>query len=324
MSKRALVTGITGQDGSYMADLLLEKGYEVYGLVRRSASPNHWRIKHLEGKIKLINGDLTDQSSLDNAVKESAPDEIYNLGAQSFVKYSFESPASTVDIDGVGVLRLLESYRRYAPEARFYQASTSEMYGKTQETPQRETTRFYPRSPYGCAKAMAHYLCVNYREAYQLHISCGILFNHESPRRGEEFVTRKITKGIANFKRTGQKICLGNLNASRDWSYAPELMEGVWLMLQQDKGADFVLGSGTTHTVKEWLEKTCEVAGVDFFDAFTQSPTMERQSEVDYLKADPSHAEKILGWKTKVSFSELVETMYKADYETESRNTLSV
>ena len=313
MSKRVLITGITGMDGSHLADLLLDKGYEVFGLVRRSASPNHWRINHILDKVKLINGDLTDQSSLDNAIQESAPDEIYNLGAQSFVKYSFESPLSTVEIDGLAVLKLLESYKRYAPKARFYQASTSEMYGKIQETPQKETTRFYPRSPYGCAKVMAHHLCVNYREAYKLHISCGILFNHESPRRGEEFVTRKITKGIAEFKKTGKKLSLGNLNASRDWGHSLDFMDGAWRMLQQESGGDYVLATGETHTVKEWLEETCKAAGVDFWDCYTQNPTMERQSEVDYLKGDYSKAKKDLGWEPKVRFTELVKEMYEAD-----------
>ena len=313
MSKRALITGISGMDGSHLADMLLEKGYEVYGLVRRSASSNLWRIAHILDRIHLIGGDLTDQSSLDNAVKESDPNEIYNLGAQSFVKYSFESPISTVDIDGVGVLRLLESYRRYAPEARFYQASTSEMFGKIQETPQKETTKFYPRSPYGCAKVMAHHQCVNYREAYKLHISCGILFNHESPRRGEEFVTRKITKGIAEYKATGKKISLGNLNASRDWGHAREFMLGAWLMLQQDKPEDYILATGETHTVKEWLEAACEAGGVDFWDVYMQNPAFERQSEVDYLKGDYSKAQKVLGWEPKIKFKELVKEMVDAD-----------
>ena len=315
MSKRALITGISGMDGSHLADMLLEKGYEVYGLVRRSASSNLWRIAHILDRIHLIGGDLTDQSSLDNAVKESDPNEIYNLGAQSFVKYSFESPISTVDIDGVGVLRLLESYRRYAPEARFYQASTSEMFGKIQETPQKETTKFYPRSPYGCAKVMAHHQCVNYREAYKLHISCGILFNHESPRRGEEFVTRKITKGIADYKKTGKKIVLGNLNASRDWMHAREAMEGAFLMLQQETPDDYVLASGETHTVKEWLEEACLSADVEFWNAFEQNVVFNRQSEVDYLRGDYSKANKVLGWKPKIGFKELVAEMVQSDLE---------
>jgi len=315
MSKRALVTGYTGQDGSYMADLLLSKGYEVHGLVRRSASPNHWRIKHLEGKVNIVYGDLNDQSSLDNAIRTIKPDEVYNLGAQSFVQYSFQAPLATIEASGVGVIKLLEAVKNNHKEARIFQASTSEMFGKVRETPQKETTHFYPRSPYGCAKAMAHYACVNYREAYGMHISCGIMFNHESPRRGEEFVTRKITKGIAEFKKSGKKLSLGNLNASRDWSYAPELMEAAWLMLQRQDPGEFVLGSGETHTVKQWLEKTCEVAGVDFWNVFEQSPTFQRQAEVDYLKADPTHAASVLGWRTKTSFPEIVEIMYKADYD---------
>lgn len=314
MQKVALILGVTGMDGSHMADLLLSKDYKVYGLVRRSASSDLWRIKHILNRIELIPGDLTDQASLDNALRLTAPDEIYNLAAQSYVQYSFKAPTTTCDITGMGVLRLLESLRLYAPNARFFQASTSEMFGKIQETPQRETTRFYPRSPYGAAKAFAHYATVNYREAYKLHASCAIMFNHESPRRGEEFVTRKITKGIADFKVTGKKISLGNLNASRDWSFAPELMEAAWLMLQQDTPGDYVLGSGVTYTVKQWLEKTCEIADVDFFEAYTQNPTMERQSEVDYLKADPSLAKKVLGWETKTTFDQLIKIMYDEDY----------
>lgn len=314
MQKVALILGVTGMDGSHMADLLLSKDYKVYGLVRRSASSDLWRIKHILNRIELIPGDLTDQASLDNALRLTAPDEIYNLAAQSYVQYSFKAPTTTCDITGMGVLRLLESLRLYAPNARFFQASTSEMFGKIQETPQRETTRFYPRSPYGAAKAFAHYATVNYREAYKLHASCAIMFNHESPRRGEEFVTRKITKGIADFKVTGKKISLGNLNASRDWSFAPELMEAAWLMLQQDTPGDYVLGSGVTYTVKQWLEKTCEIANVDFFEAYTQNPTMERQSEVDYLKADPSLAKKVLGWETKTTFDQLIKIMYDEDY----------
>lgn|SRR3990167_3357311 len=313
MSKKAFITGISGQDGSYLSELLIEKGYSVHGLIRRSANQNLWRINHILDDIKLHNGDLTDQSSLDNILRENKFDEIYNLAAQSFVKYSFESPLSTVEIDGIGVLKLLESFRHYAPEAHFYQASTSEMFGKTQETPQKETTRFYPRSPYGCAKAMAHYLCVNYREAYNLHISCGILFNHESPRRGEEFVTRKITKGIAEYKKTGKKLCLGNLNASRDWMHAKDAMFGAWLMLQQEQPSDYVLASGETYTVKQWLEKTCEIAGVEFWNSYEQNPTFQRQVEVDYLKGDYSKANKILGWKPKVKIDQLIREMYEAD-----------
>lgn len=311
---KALVTGITGQDGSYLAEILLEKNYEVHGLIRRSASPNHWRIETIKPRIELHYGDLTDQSSIDTIIRSNQFDEVYNLAAQSFVHYSFKAPVTTCDITALGALRLLESIRNYSPKTRFFQASTSEMFGKIQETPQRETTPFYPRSPYGVAKVFAHQITINYREAYKLHASCGIMFNHESPRRGEEFVTRKITKGIAEFKKTGKKLSLGNLNASRDWSYAKEMMEAAWLMLQQPKPIDLVLGSGITHTVKEWLEKTCEIAGVNFWEAFGQDPAFERQSEVDYLKADPSLAASVLKWCTKVSFDEIVQMMYEADY----------
>ena len=313
---RALVTGCTGQDGSYMADLLLEKGYEVYGLVRRSASPNHWRIDHIKDKLKLIEGDLTDKSSLENAIKISQPDEIYNFGAQSFVQYSFQAPLATIEATGVGAFNLFEAVRNVKKDAKIYQASTSEQFGKITETPQNERTRFYPRSPYGCAKAFAHHTAVNYREAYGMHISCGILFNHESPRRGEEFVTRKITKGVAKFKMgLADRVVLGNLNASRDWGLASEYIEAAWRMLQQEKSDDYVIATGVTHTVKQWLEETCKVAGVDFWDVYTQSPTMERQSEVDYLRGDYSKAQKILGWKPTTTFEGLVEIMYKADYE---------
>lgn len=313
---KALITGVTGQDGSYMAEILLEKDYKVYGLVRRSASPNHWRIEHIKNKINLIEGDLTDQSSLDNAIKISQPDEVYNLAAQSFVQYSFKAPVATVDATGLGALKLLEAVKNHKKYARFFQASTSEQFGKIMDTPQNEKTRFYPRSPYGCAKAFAHYTCINYREAYGMHISCGIMFNHESPRRGAEFVTRKITLGVARIKMGLQdKIVLGNLNASRDWGYAKDYMEAAQLVLQREKPEDYVISTGQTYTVKQWLEKTCEIAGVDFWDILIQDPAFERQSEVDYLRGDSSKAEKVLGWKSKVGFSELVEMMYKADYD---------
>jgi len=313
MSKKALITGITSQDASYLAEILLEKGYEVYGLIRRSASANLWRIEHIKDRIKFIPGDLTDQTSLDNAVKESCPDEVYNLAAQSFVQYSFQSPYSTCDITGLGVLRLLEAVKNHHPSARFFQASSSEMFGKIQETPQRETTRFYPRSPYGCAKAFGHQIAINYREAYNLYVSCGIMFNHESPRRGEEFVTRKITKGIAEYKKTGKKLSLGNLNASRDLGHARDYMDGAWRMLQQESGGDYVLATGETHTIKEWLEETCKVANIDYWDTFEQNPAFMRPSEVDYLKGDYSKAKNTLGWEPTIKFNQLVEEMYKAD-----------
>jgi GDPmannose 4,6-dehydratase len=310
---KALITGITGQGGSYIAEILLEKGYEVHGLVRRSACTNLWRIDHIKDKLNLIPGDLTDQSSLDNAIRSIKPDEVYNLAAQSYVQYSFKAPTTTSDITGLGVLRLLEAIRNNHSDCRVFQASTSEMFGKIQETPQKETTRFYPRSPYGASKAFAHYIAVNYREAYKMHISCGIMFNHESPRRGEEFVTRKITKGIAEYKATGKKICLGNLNASRDWGHAKEFMYGAWLMLQQPAPDDYILSTNETHTVKEWLEAACEAGGVDFWDVYTQNPTMERQSEVDYLRGDYSKAKQVLGWEPKIRFKELVKEMVEAD-----------
>lgn len=314
MSKKAFVTGITSQDASYLSEILLEKDYEVYGLLRRSASQNLWRIDHIKDKIKFINGDLTDQSSLDNAISKIKPDEVYNLAAQSFVQYSFQAPETTCDITGIGVLRLLESIRKHCPEAKMFQASSSEMYGKIQETPQTEKTKFYPRSPYGCAKAFAHNICVNYREAYKLFVSCGVMFNHESPRRGTEFVTRKITLGLARIRKGLQsKIVLGNLNASRDWGHARDYMLGAWMALQQEIPDDFIFATNETHTVKEWLEKSCEAAGVDFWDIYSQDPTFERQSEVDYLKGDYSKANKILGWEPKTRFNKLVEEMVKAD-----------
>ena len=315
MQKKAFITGITSQDASYLAEILLEKGYKVYGLIRRSASTNLWRIEHIKDRIELVQGDLTDQTSLDNAIRTIQPDEVYNLAAQSFVKYSFEAPISTCDITGMGVLRLLEAVKNHGNKAKVYQASSSEQFGKIQETPQTESTKFYPRSPYGAAKAFAHSLCVNYREAYKLPISCGIMFNHESSRRGMEFVTRKITNGIARVKLGLQdKVVLGNLNAARDWGHAKDYMLGAYLMLQQGIPGDYVLSTGHTHTVKEWLEETCRIAGVDFWDAYTQDPTFQRQSEVDYLKGDSTKAKKDLGWEPKVTFEELIKEMYEADY----------
>ena len=313
MEKVALITGITGQDGSYLADILLEKGYAVHGLIRRSASPNLWRINHILDKIKIVYGDLNDQGSLDNAIQSILPTEVYNLAAQSFVQYSFQAPSATTDATAMGTLRILEAIRRHHPIARFFQASSSEMFGKIQETPQKETTRFYPRSPYGVAKAYAHYITVNYREAYRLHASCGIMFNHESPRRGEEFVTRKITKGISEFKKTGKKISLGNLNASRDWGHAKDYMEGAWRIVQQESPDDYILATGETHSVKEWLEEACKVGGVDFWDVFTQNPAFERQSEVDYLRGDYSKAKQKLGWEPSKRFAEIVKEMVECD-----------
>ena len=313
MERVALVTGITGQDGSYISDILLSKGYKVYGLIRRSASPNLWRISHIINQLEIVEGDLTDQTSLENIVQKVKPDETYNLAAQSFVQYSFSAPITTSDCTGLGVLRLLEALRLHHKQTRFFQASSSEMFGKIQETPQRETTRFYPRSPYGVAKAYGHHIAVNYREAHKMHISCGIMFNHESPRRGEEFVTRKITKGIATFKKTGAKISLGNLNASRDWGHAFDYMDCAWRMLQRETPDDYVIATGETHTVKEWLEESCRVAGVDFWDVYTQNPAFERQAEVDYLRGDFSKANRVLNWNPKKLFSDIVKEMVEAD-----------
>ena len=311
--KKAFVTGSTSQDASYLFELLLEKGYEVYGLIRRSASRNLWRIEHLVKRIELVQGDMTDQPGLGRLINTIRPDEIYNLAAQSFVQYSFQAPVTTCDITGMGTLNLLEAVRMNHIHAKVFQASTSEQFGKIVESPQKETTRFYPRSPYGCAKAFAHYISVNYRESYGMKISCAIMFNHESPRRGEEFVTRKITKGIAEYKKGKSKLALGNLNASRDWSHAKDMMQGAWLMLQQANPDYFVLASGRTHTVKQWLELACEYAGVDFWDVYLQDPTFERQSEVDYLCGDASKANRVLGWKPTVSFEGLVKEMVDAD-----------
>ena len=313
MEKVALCTGATSQDASYLMEILLEKGYKVYGMVRRSASQNLWRIQHILDKITLVPGDLTDQTSLDNAIRLTKPTEVYNLAAQSFVQYSFQSPYSTCDITGLGVLRLLEAVKNNHPSARILQASSSEMFGKIQESPQKETTRFYPRSPYGCAKAFAHQICVNYREAYGMHISCAIMFNHESPRRGEEFVTRKITKGVAEFKKSAKQFSLGNLNSSRDWGHAKNYMHGCWLMLQQNKPDDYILATGETHTVKEWLEEACKVASVDYWETFTQDSVFQRQAEVDYLKGDYSKAEKVLGWKPVMKFADIVKEMVLSD-----------
>lgn len=313
MEKVALVTGVSGQDGSYLAEILLEKGYKVYGLVRRSASTNLWRIHHILDKLEIINGDLTDQGSLDNAIQRILPTEVYNLAAQSFVQYSFQAPETTSDITAMGTLRLLEAIRRHSPSTKFFQASSSEMFGKIQESPQKETTRFYPRSPYGVAKAYAHWITVNYREAYKLHASCGIMFNHESPRRGEEFVTRKITKGVAEFKRSGKKISLGNLNASRDWGHARDYMEGAWRMLQEATPDDYIFATGETHTVKEWLEEACKACGVDFWDCYTQNPAFERQAEVDYLRGDYSKAKQKLGWEPTKRFADIVKEMVEEE-----------
>ncbi len=313
---RALITGITGQDGSYLADFLLEKGYEVYGMVRRSSVENFSRIEHIRDKLKFVQADLLDQLSIIDAVKESRPDEIYNLGAMSFVPTSWKQPVLTGEFTGIGVTRVLEAMRHMDKNIKFYQALSSEMFGKVREVPQKETTPFHPRSPYGVAKAYGHYMTVNYRESYDMHCSSGILFNHESPRRGLEFVTRKVTYHAAMIKLgLTDVLYLGNLDSKRDWGYAKDYVEAMWLMLQQDKADDFVISTSETHTVKEWVETTFKCLDLDWEKYVKIDPQFLRPAEVDLLVGDSSKAEKVLGWKPKVNFTKLVEIMVKADYD---------
>jgi GDPmannose 4,6-dehydratase len=321
--KKALVTGITGQDGSYLAELLLNKGYEVYGLVRRASSFNTARIDHLYRdphesgvRLRLIYGDLNDASSINHVVRKLQPDEIYNLGAQSHVRVSFDVPEYTAEISGLGAVRLLEAIRETGLNCKFYQASSSELYGKVLETPQRETTPFYPRSPYAAAKAYAYYITVNYRESYGIHASNGILFNHESPRRGETFVTRKITRAAAHIKLGLQdKLFLGNLDAKRDWGFAGDYVEAMWLMLQQDQSDDYVVATGETHSVREFLDIAFGELDLDWQKYVEIDPRYFRPAEVDLLLGDASKARKQLGWKPNVSFPELVKMMVTADLE---------
>lgn len=323
MSKVALITGITGQDGSYLSELLLEKGYEVHGLVRRSSTFNRSRIDHLfergeEGgsghQLHLHYGDLTDSSSLRALVTKIKPDEVYNLGAQSHVKISFEVPEYTGEVTGIGTLRLLEAIRDSGLKPRIYQAGSSEMYGKVMEIPQKETTPFYPRSPYGAAKVYSHWIAVNYREAYNLFISNGILFNHESPRRGENFVSRKITLGVAAIKLGLQKeLVLGNMDAKRDWGYAKDYVEAMWMMLQADKPDDFVVATNETHTVHEFCQKAFAHVGLDYKKYVRTDAKFFRPTEVDILIGDYSKATKQLGWKPRTSFDELVKLMVDSD-----------
>ena len=323
MSKKALITGITGQDGSYLAELLLSKGYEVHGIIRRSSSFNTERIDHLYQdrhvtgvKLFLHYGDLSDSASLMRLLHELQPDEVYNLGAQSHVRVSFDVPEYTGDVTALGATRLLEALRETAPKARFYQASSSEMYGLVQAVPQREDTPFYPRSPYGAAKVYAYWMTVNYRESYRMHASNGILFNHESPRRGETFVTRKITRALARIKAGLQKeLYLGNLEAKRDWGYAPEFVEAMWLMLQQDQGGDYVVATGETHSVREFLEVAFACADLDWNQYVKIDPRYYRPAEVDLLIGDAAKAKKILGWQPKTTFAELVRIMVQADID---------
>jgi len=320
--KKALLTGCTGQDGSYLAELLLEKGYEVHGIKRRASSFNTERVdaiyqdSHEAGRRFLLHyADLTDGSSLASLLYDIRPDEIYNLGAQSHVKVSFEVPEYTSDVVGLGTLRLLEAMRRTGVQCRFYQASSSEMFGST-APPQSERTELHPRSPYGCAKVFGHHITINYRESYGLHASSGILFNHESPRRGETFVTRKITRAVAHIKHGLQeKLYLGNLEAKRDWGYAPDYVRAMWLMLQQDTADDYVVGTGEAHTVREFVELAFAHAGLDWREHVAVDERYFRPAEVDYLCADPSKAKRVLGWEPAVTFEELVRIMVAADLE---------
>ncbi len=315
--KHALITGITGQDGSYMAELLLSKGYKVHGLVRRSSNGSTGRIDHISGNkpLTLHYGDLTDTASLMHAVEASQPDEVYNFASQSHVRISFDVPESTADITAMGALRLLEAARRIKPTARFYQASSSEMFGKVAEVPQNEKTPFHPRSPYGIAKLFAHWTAVNYREAFGMFVCSGILFNHESPRRAENFVTRKITTGIVDILAGKErKLRLGNLDAQRDWGYAPEYVEAAWRMLQQKKADDFVIATGETHTVREFVERAFTLAGLTPWKRYVEiDPVLYRPAEVDILKGDARKAARVLGWKPNVRFDDLVKIMLGAD-----------
>lgn len=320
--KRALITGITGQDGSYLAEFLLEKGYKVYGLVRRLSTPNTENIHHIVDKVELISGDLLDQKSLDDAVREARPDEVYNLAAQSFVKTSWNQAVLTGEYTALGVTRMLEAVRSVDSKIKFYQASSSEMFGKVTETPQKETTRFHPRSPYGVAKVYGHYITLNYRESYDMFACSGILFNHESPRRGIEFVTRKISHAVARISLGKQKkIVLGNLDSKRDWGYAGDYVEAMWMMLQQDSPDDYVIATGETHSIEEFVIEAFKIIGIDDWKSYVESndPKFMRPAEVDYLIGDYSKASKVLGWKPKTSFKQLVEMMVKADLDSEMK-----
>jgi GDPmannose 4,6-dehydratase len=314
MEKTALITGITGQDGSYLAELLLSKGYKVYGLVRRASTDNCQRLEHLLSRLTLIPGDLLDQTSLLDALEQTQPHEVYNLAAQSFVPASWQQPILTAEFTAVGVTRLLDAIRRVCPKARFYQASSSEMFGKVRETPQKETTPFHPRSPYGVAKAYSHFITVNYRESYGMFACSGILFNHESPRRGLEFVTRKITHGVAQIKLgMAEELRLGNLDAKRDWGFAGDYVRAMWLMLQQEEADDYVIGTGETHSVEELVRIAFDRAGLDWRRHVVIDPRFYRPAEVDLLLADASKAREMLGWQPRLSFEQMVGDMVDAD-----------
>ncbi|HWW74095.1 MAG TPA: GDP-mannose 4,6-dehydratase [Pyrinomonadaceae bacterium] len=327
MSKRALITGITGQDGSFLTELLLEKGYEVYGIIRRSSSFNTFRLDHLyqdpheEGtRLRLVYGDLNDSSSLNTLIRQIRPDEIYNLGAQSHVRVSFDVPEYTGEVTGLGTVRLLEAIREAGISPKFYQASSSELYGKVVETPQSESTPFYPRSPYACAKAYAYWITVNYRESYGMFACNGILFNHESERRGETFVSRKITRAATRIKLGLQrKLYMGNLDARRDWGYARDYVEAMWMMMQAEEPDDYVIATGETHSVREFLEETFGHLGMDWERYVEIDPRYFRPAEVDLLLGDPTKAKTVLGWEPKVSFKELVRIMVDSDMKLAER-----
>lgn len=343
MSKSAIVTGVTGQDGAYLSKLLLEKGYKVYGAVRRSASTNFWRLEELgvRNDIEYVSMDLCEYTNIIRTIRKIQPDEFFNLAAQSFVAASFEMPMYTADADGTAVLRILEAIREFSPATRFYQASTSEMFGKVQEIPQKETTPFYPRSPYGVAKLFGHWMTVNYRESYNMHASSGILFNHESPLRGREFVSRKITSTLANMARGHESVLeLGNMDAQRDWGFAGDYVEGMWRMLQQPEGGDYVLATNETHTVRKFVEIASRYVGFEIewsgsaedelgIDKKTGrtivkiNPAFYRPAEVELLIGDPAKAEKVLGWQRKMSFEGLVEAMQHADLDRAAKGLVS-
>ena len=317
--KKAFITGITGQDGSYLAEFLLEKDYQVFGLTRRTSTQNYERIKHIIHDIELVSGDLIDQHSLTNAIQTIKPDEIYNLAAQSFVQTSWDQPVLTGEFTALGVTRMLDAMKLAHPAAKFYQASSSEMFGKVVETPQKETTPFYPRSPYGVAKVYGHWITVNYRESFNLFAVSGILFNHESPRRGLEFVTRKIANAVARIKLGKQDyVELGNLESKRDWGFAKDYVAAMWLMLQQDEPDDYVIATGETHSVREYLQLACQVAGIsDWSSIYRHNPKFDRPAEVDFLVGDPSKAKQKLGWAPKTTFEQLVALMVEAELEVE-------
>lgn len=321
--KRALITGITGQDGSYLAEFLLQKGYQVFGLTRRTSTPNYERIKHLIDKIELIPGDLLDQQSLTSAVAKANPDEIYNLAAQSFVAASWSQPVLTGEFTALGVTRMLEAIRQVKPSAKFYQASSSEMFGKAKESPQNEQTPFHPRSPYGVAKVYGHWITINYRESYDLFTVSGILFNHESPRRGLEFVTRKISHTVAKIHlKEADHIVLGNLDAKRDWGFAGDYIQAMWMMLQQKTPDDYVIATGENHTVREFCEAAFKVVGITNWQKYVKtSKEFTRPAEVDFLIGDAAKAKKVLGWQPKVTFGELVQMMVTADIKLLKKNS---